>query len=152
MKVTVQGKQIDVGTALGTYATDRLGAMVEKYFDNPMEGQVTFTRQGAFFEVALSVHVGKGTVMQAHDRAGDARAAFDAAADRMAKQLRRHKRKLRDHGSRGRSNALDDRHATSYVMPPQDGAPAPEDPDMPAPAVAPDGPVPVGALPADETA
>jgi ribosome-associated translation inhibitor RaiA len=35
--------------------------------------------------------------MKATDRAADARAAFDAAAEKVEKQMRRHMRKVKDH-------------------------------------------------------
>jgi hypothetical protein len=45
----------------------------------------------------ISVHVGRGILMQAEDDGGDAYAAFDIAAETISKRLRRHKRRLRDH-------------------------------------------------------
>jgi ribosomal subunit interface protein len=39
----------------------------------------------------------QGVVLKATDRAAAAPAAFDAAADKVEKQLRRHTRRLKDH-------------------------------------------------------
>ena len=69
----------------------------EKYFSNPIEATVTFSKQGYRFHVTISVHVGRGILMQAEDDGGDAYAAFDITAETIAKRLRRHKRRLRDH-------------------------------------------------------
>jgi len=97
MNLTVNGKGIDVGEALRAYVAEGLDKVFEKYFSNPIEATVTFSKQGYRFHVALSVHVGRGILMQAEDDGGDAYAAFDIAAETIAKRLRRHKRRLRDH-------------------------------------------------------
>jgi ribosomal subunit interface protein len=97
MNLTVNGKGIDVGEALRTYVAEGLGKVFEKYFSNPIEATVTFSKQGYRFHAMVSVHVGRGILMQAEDDGGDAYAAFDIAAETIAKRLRRHKRRLRDH-------------------------------------------------------
>src|SRR6185369_16581026 len=97
MNLTVNGKGIDVGEALRTYVAEGLDRMFEKYFSNPIEATVTFSKQGYRFHAMVSVHVGRGILMQAEDDGGDAYAAFDIAAETIAKRLRRHKRRLRDH-------------------------------------------------------
>jgi ribosomal subunit interface protein len=97
MNLTVNGKGIDVGEALRTYVAEGLDRMFEKYFSNPIEATVTFSKQGYRFHAMISVHVGRGILMQAEDDGGDAYAAFDIAAETISKRLRRHKRRLRDH-------------------------------------------------------
>jgi ribosomal subunit interface protein len=97
MNLTVNGKGIDVGEALRTHVAEGLDKVFEKFFSNPIEATVTFSKQVYRFHVALSVHVGRGILMQAEDDGGDAYAAFDIVAETIAKRLRRHKRRLRDH-------------------------------------------------------
>jgi ribosomal subunit interface protein len=97
MNLTVNGKGIDVGEALRAYVAEGLEKVFEKYFSNPIEATVTFSKQGYRFHVTISVHVGRGILMQAEDDGGDAYAAFDIAAETISKRLRRHKRRLRDH-------------------------------------------------------
>jgi ribosomal subunit interface protein len=97
MNLTVNGKGIDVGEALRTHVGDSLDRMFEKYFSNPIEATVTFSKQGYRFRAQISVHVGRGILMQAEGEGGDAYLAFDGGTEAMAKRLRRHKRRLRDH-------------------------------------------------------
>jgi ribosomal subunit interface protein len=97
MNLTVNGKGIDVGEALKTHVAEGLDKVFDKYFSNPIEATVTFSKQGYRFHAAISVHVGRGILMQADDDGGDAYAAFDIAAETISKRLRRHKRRLRDH-------------------------------------------------------
>ncbi|HEV7285452.1 MAG TPA: ribosome-associated translation inhibitor RaiA [Kaistia sp.] len=98
MHVTVTGKQIDVGEALRTRVIDELAAAVEKYFSRAIEAQVTFSRDGAaFYRSDIAVHVGRGIDLYGHASANDPTVAFELAQERIAKRLRRHKRRLRDH-------------------------------------------------------
>jgi ribosomal subunit interface protein len=97
MNLTVNGKGIDVGEALRTHVASSLDRVLEKYFSNPIDATATFSKQGHLFKVQISVHVGRGILMQADGDGGDAYIAFDGAADTVAKRLRRHKRRLRDH-------------------------------------------------------
>ena len=97
MNLTVNGKGIDVGEALKVHVAEHLDRMFEKYFSNPIEATATFSKQGYRFRVQISVHVGRGILMQSDADGGDAYAAFDIASETIAKRLRRHKRRLRDH-------------------------------------------------------
>jgi ribosomal subunit interface protein len=123
MNLTVNGKGIDVGEALRTYVAEGLHRMFEKYFSNPIEATVTFSKQGYRFHAAISVHVGRGILMQAEDDGGDAYAAFDIAAETIAKRLRRHKRRLRDH-HRAETDSYAAKH---FVLAPDVGEEAAQD-------------------------
>ena len=45
MDVRVSGHQIDTGAALQDSATERLGAIVDKYFNRAISAHVTFGKQ-----------------------------------------------------------------------------------------------------------
>ena len=98
MQLTVKGKQLDVGNALRQHVETRLTDTVKKYFNNPIEATVVFSREGGhLFRADISIHVGRNIVLQTHHAAEDPYPAFDTATDRMSKRLRRYKEKLRDH-------------------------------------------------------
>ncbi len=99
MQVMVTGKQLNVGDALRDYVEAHLSDAVSKYFEHAIEASVVFSPQGKGKQVRsdISVHVGRNIQMQGHAEAGDAQAAFDAAMERIAKRLRRYKRRLRNH-------------------------------------------------------
>jgi len=115
MQLSVSGKQIDVGDALRSHVEDSLGAAVGKYFANPVDTQVVFSRDGARFRVDISVHVGRGITVQSRGGADDPYVAFDDAAEHMSTRLRRHKRRLRDH-HRERHEEQEAFEAASYVL------------------------------------
>lgn len=115
MQLTVNGKQLDIGDSLKQHIEREVPALVEKYFANPTDADVTVSKEGAFFRTDITVHVGKGIVVQGHSRSVDAYAAFDEAAAHMAKRLRRYKRRLRDHHrSRNQKDGL--LQAAQYVI------------------------------------
>ena len=97
MQLSVTGKQIDIGQALRQHVEEALDAAVDKYFGNAMDGNVVFAKEASHVMADISVHVGKGILIQAHASSDDPYIAFDTAVDHMAKRLRRYKRRLRDH-------------------------------------------------------
>lgn len=124
MKVSVTGKQIDVGDALRSHVEHELDAAVTKYFSGAIDAHVVFSRQGSSFRSDCDVHVGHGIKVQGRAEAADIYAAFDNTAQRVAKQLRRFKRRLRDHhANQGEADTLT---AQSYVL-----APEPEEQEAP---------------------
>lgn len=115
MQITVSGKQIDVGAALRSHVVDNLDAAVSKYFDRPVDAHVVFSRRGHEFTCDSSVHLPTGLTAQAHAASSDIYAAFEQAADRIEKQLRRHKRRLKDH-HKNRTGPIEMTEAASYVL------------------------------------
>ncbi len=128
MHVIVKGKQVDVGQALSDYIEDNLKERVSKYFNNAIDAQVTLSRRNHNFHIECSVHIGSGIDITASADHTDAHACFDAAAERIDKQLRRYKRRLKDHHGKERAKAKRAMAAQSYII-----APEPEEPEVEAP-------------------
>lgn len=97
MDIRVSGHQIDTGEALQDHAADRLNGIIDKYFSRAMSSQVTFGKAPtAAFACDIVMHVNNGLVLKSHAQAHDAHQSFDQAADKIEKQLRRYKRRLKD--------------------------------------------------------
>ena len=125
MDVSVKGKHVDVGEALRDHVIDHLDRSVRKYFDKALDANVTFSREGHSFRADISVHSGRGVVVQGGGDGGDAYAAFDGALGRIAKQLRRYKRRLKDHHKgRGDDDLI---AAQKYIIAPDEEEEAPVD-------------------------
>jgi ribosomal subunit interface protein len=122
MNLTVSGKQIDVGEALRGHVERSLDAAVSKYFDGALEGNVTFSRHAHEIRADISVHVGRNIMAQSHASAGDPYVAFESACDHVAKRLRRHKRRLRDHSTRAARQAEETVARQSVIAVDHDGA------------------------------
>ncbi len=128
MQLTVRGKQLDVGDALRAHIAQTLDGLIGKYFGNPIEATVVLCPEAHLYRAQISVHVGRGILVQGEAAADAPYPAFDAAAERIAKRLRRYKRRLRDHHRR----VSEAEPARQYVLAPEaedvsepvDGVPA----------------------------
>lgn len=116
MQVTVKGKQLDVGDSLRTHVKDTLSSLVGKYFGNPMEATVILSRDAHLYKADIQVHVGRGILLQSNAEATEPYPAFDEAADRIAKRLRRYKRRLKDHHNRATVAELPVTPARKYII------------------------------------
>lgn len=115
MHIQVNGKQIDVGEALRGHAEERFLAAVEKYAENPIDSVVTFSRDGHEIVCDATAHLSTGMHAKAKGRATDPYAAAEAACDRLEKQLRRYKRRLKDH-HKTRAEPVAMLDAPAYVL------------------------------------
>ena len=98
MEIRIAGHQVETGQALQEHATARLNGIVEKYFNRAISSTVTLGKvpPGAF-GCDIVMYVVNGLVLRSHAESQDAHQAFDAAADKIEKQLRRYKRRVKDH-------------------------------------------------------
>jgi ribosomal subunit interface protein len=94
MQLSVSGKHLDVGDSLRGHVTHSIASSAERYFGQAIEGKVMFQRARHAFRADISLHVARGYTVQTHGEAEDPYAAFDVAAERLDKRLRRHKRRL----------------------------------------------------------
>ena len=115
MRYQISGKQIDIGDALQVHVKDALGAVVEKYAERPTQATITFSRSASGYACEATVHLSTGLTAQAKGTAHDIYAAFDSAADKMEKQLRRYKRRLKDH-HKDRTTPVELSAAASYIL------------------------------------
>jgi ribosomal subunit interface protein len=119
MLYQITGKQIDIGEALQTHAKSVVDAVAAKYAERPTDAPITFSRSANEFVCEVSVHLSTGITAQAnahdHDHDHEIYTSFDAASEKMEKQLRRYKRRLKDH-HRDRTHPVELSGASSYVL------------------------------------
>jgi ribosomal subunit interface protein len=99
MAIRVSGKNIDLGDVLRGQAEVRLNEAVRKYVEAGYSGHVTVAKDGIGFKTECAVHFDHGPVMHVTGEAVDAYQSVGIAVERIAKQLRRFKRKRDRHGS-----------------------------------------------------
>jgi ribosomal subunit interface protein len=116
MQLTVTGKQVDVGNALRAHVESTLESILGKYFRSAIEAHAVFAREAHRIRADLSLHIGRGIVANSGATAADHYQAFDAAAERLAKQLRRYKRRLRDYHAKVRPPSERPEVAAAYVL------------------------------------
>lgn len=131
MELNVHGKQMDIGDSLRTHVEDKLEDLNQKYFNHATYATVTFSREGhgkPQTKVHISFQIGKSIMVVADATDNDPYASFEAAASKVGKQMRRYKRKLRDHHDRLEQTPEGEiMKARDYVL-----AAAPEQDDEPA--------------------
>ncbi len=115
MRYQISGKQIDVGEALQTHVKDELGAVAKKYAERPTDATIIFSRDASEFVCEATIHLSTGLTASAKAHAHEIYAAFEKCADKLEKQLRRYKRRLKDH-HRERSQPVELSGASSYIL------------------------------------
>jgi len=120
MQLTVTGKQVEVGNALRSHVESALDSLLGKYFGTAIEAHAVFAREAHLIRSEISLHIGRGMMINSHASASEHYVAFDAAAERLAKQLRRYKRRLRDYHGKARAPAEPGEMAMSFVLAPMD--------------------------------
>jgi ribosomal subunit interface protein len=101
MSLRISGKQMEIGEAFRTRIEGRIGEAVEKYFDGGFSGHVTVEKSGSRFSADCMVRLDTGMALQAAGQAQEPQIAFDTAAERIEKRLRRYKRRLKSYGPGG---------------------------------------------------
>ncbi|APH70338.1 ribosome hibernation-promoting factor, HPF/YfiA family [Aquibium oceanicum] len=97
MGLRISGKQMEMGEAFRTRIDQRIEEAISKYFDGGFSGHVTVEKSGSRFSADCMIHLDTGMALQAEGQALDPQLAFDAAAERIEKRLRRYKRRLKSH-------------------------------------------------------
>ena len=115
MRYQITGKQIDIGDALQTHVKSELNVAVKKYAERPTDANVVFSRSASEFVCEATVHLSTGLTAQAKGHSHEIYAAFDACREKMEKQLRRYKRRLKDH-HRDRAEPVELSGASSYIL------------------------------------
>ena len=115
MRYQISGKQIDIGEALQTHVQNELGGIVQKYAERPTDATVIFSRSAHEYVCETIVHLSTGLTAQAKAHATEIYAAFDSCAEKMEKQLRRYKRRLKDH-HKERAQPVELSTASSYIL------------------------------------
>jgi ribosomal subunit interface protein len=128
MQITVSGKQMELSDALRARVADHLDQIARKYFDHALEVQVTFSRARSFFTCDINMHAGRGLTLRGEGEAADAHAAFDDAAEHIAKRLRRYRRRVNEH-ARDIANRARPEIVRQYVLRHEDEVPPTETAD-----------------------
>ncbi|MBQ4823311.1 ribosome-associated translation inhibitor RaiA [Leisingera sp. M527] len=115
MRYKISGKQIDIGEALQTHVQNELGSAVQKYAERPTDATVVFSRSAHEYVCEATVHLSTGLSAQAKAHETEIYAAFDSCCEKMEKQLRRYKRRLKDH-HKDRSEPVEHLGANSYIL------------------------------------
>ncbi len=96
MQINVSGHQVVVTPALHDYVTSKLDRIV-RHFDQLHEIAVTLSVEKLLQKAEATLRCGTNKTIHADARAVDMYAAIDALADRLDRQVKKHKEKLSNH-------------------------------------------------------
>jgi putative sigma-54 modulation protein len=99
MNLTITGHHLEVTPALREYVTSKLDRVI-RHFDNVTATHVTLSVQKLKQKADVTVHV-TGKDIHVESENDDLYAAIDAMADKLDRQVVKHKEKVSDHGHVG---------------------------------------------------
>lgn len=126
MSLQISGKHMNIGDSLTSRIEERLEDAVTKYFPGGYTGHVTLEKQANRYACDCIIHLDSSADMQSSALDVDPTAAFEAAADKLEKRLRRYKRRLKNHHANANKVARA-QAAYSIVESPEAAEEMPED-------------------------
>lgn len=132
MDVRVADHQVETEVSLKEHAIGRIEEITEKHYSRSIGANVTFGRGPQNdFTCDIIAPVANGVVLKAAHRAPTAQIAFEGAADKIEKQLRRYTKRLKEHqpGNGSTSAAAANAGYTVFAAAPEE-AEAPPSPTI----------------------
>ncbi len=101
MQINVTGQQMEVTEPLRSYVAEKLGR-IQKHFDHATTTNVVlhYEKKKNRHTVEATIHT-KGASLHADSEDNDMYAAIDALADKLDRQVLKHKEKVTDHHRNG---------------------------------------------------
>ena len=115
MRYQISGKQIDIGESLQEFVQTELGEVLQKYAERPTDAQIVFSKDGHEFMCESTIHLSTGLSVNSKGKATEIYGAFEKSSERVEKQLRRYKRRLKDHANQ-RTTPIESFNAPSYIV------------------------------------
>lgn len=122
MDIQVTGKQIDLGSALRAYVTERVEKLLEKYHSRGTSAHILVEKEHGRFTTICTVHLTSGLSLQGKGTSDEAHGSADESFNHLEKRLRRYRKRLKDHhkNASDKSDAIT-LSATDYVLHHGDG-------------------------------
>jgi len=95
MRITVTCRHCELEPVLRTYVEDKVSRLA-RYFDRVDEAHVVFQIEGHRSIADITVHASRA-VISSEQSADDLRSAFDRSIDKVERQIRRYKERVRHH-------------------------------------------------------
>jgi putative sigma-54 modulation protein len=111
MQITTTFRHMETSEALKSYVEEKL-ERVQKYIDEPVVAQVFLTVEKIRHMAEMTI-TAKGITIKASEETNDMYAAVDAVLDKIERQLRRYKEKIKEHKP---SNEAEDRRVKKSVV------------------------------------
>jgi len=98
MKSEYQARNVEISPRFREHAEPRISAL-DSLFDRISEVRVTLSAQRSWRTVEITLDA-DGLLLRSEERSNDELASFDKALDKLERQLRRYRERVRDHSKR----------------------------------------------------
>lgn len=95
MQITVSGHQVEITEPLRTYASEKIGR-IQKHFDHVINTHIVLHVQKNRHKAEATIRA-RGTTLHADAEGVDMYAAIDSLADKLDRQILKHKEKTMSH-------------------------------------------------------
>lgn len=95
MKINFTGRNIELTEALKN-VTEKKMDRLSKYFQNEIEGDVTFSSERNRKIIEVTINLPEGTLLRAEEASDDMYVSIDKAVDILERQMRKHKTRLQN--------------------------------------------------------
>ena len=102
MQIDLSGHHVDLTTPMRNYVNEKIGRL-EKHFDRVTDIHVILSVEKQVQKAEATINV-KGNKIFAHADEQDMYAAIDALADKLDRQIIKHKEKIQNHHRGSRPN------------------------------------------------
>ena len=133
MQVIVSGKHLNIGDSLREHAANELKKSVVKYFDHAIDAHVTISKDKQIYktDIILNEGTGTGVIIKSSAQEYDPYKSFDDSLSKVEKQLRRYKRRIKNH-KKAKIDPLNLVSSKKYVISPFEDEDEIEEGDAPA--------------------
>lgn len=96
MQIAVTFRHMDASEAVRAYVEEKV-ARVKKYIEEPIDAQVFLSVEKKIRHKAEVTIIAKGITIKGSEETNDMYAAVDAVVDKIERQLKRYKEKIKEH-------------------------------------------------------
>jgi putative sigma-54 modulation protein len=96
MQVNITFRNMFATDALRAHVEDKLGKVVDKYLDKVTEAHVTLSLERYLQQADINLHAGQFHI-RGKEKSEDMYASIDLAIDKIERQLKKHKERLKSH-------------------------------------------------------
>ncbi|MDH3633664.1 MAG: ribosome-associated translation inhibitor RaiA [Gammaproteobacteria bacterium] len=104
MQVSLSGHHVDITESMRNYVNEKVGKL-DRHFDQALDIHIVLTVEKLRHKAEATLHV-SGSNLHADDVQEDMYAAIDGLVDKLDRQGKKHKEKLKSHRLKGTSAEL----------------------------------------------
>lgn len=97
MQTSITGRHVEISDSFRSTVEEGLQELVTKHHIDPIEAQITLSKQRFLFTSDINVHVARGINIRATGEGSDAYSSYHDALEKLTLRLRRYKKRIMDY-------------------------------------------------------